>query len=123
MPYNLIIFLLFLMLIISVINYQWLLNDVENKNYMYIKNLNQNKYKNINVVTYSYIYPKNWSVDKCYAENCTAKDNMFETKIKLFHDELYKLGDNKKILILKNDYNISPIALSTDDLNILSVMK
>jgi hypothetical protein len=110
------------MLLISIINYRWLLNDVQNKNYMYIKNLNQNKYKNLNIITYSYVYPRNWSVDRCYNDNCNSTDNLFETKIKLFHEEIYRLADNKKILILKNDSNLSPIEMSNDELNIISYM-
>jgi hypothetical protein len=110
------------MLLISIINYRWLLNDVQNKNYMYIKNLNQNKYKNLNIITYSYVYPRNWSVDRCYNDNCNSTDNLIETKIKLFHEEIYRLADNKKILILKNDSNLSPIEMSNDELNIISYM-
>lgn len=119
---NIIIFILLLLVIISIVNYKWLLNDVEQKNYLYIKNLNQNKYKNINVVTYSYYYPKNWTIDKCYEKNCNKNDNLFETKIKIFHDELYNLGENKKILITKNEFNLSPIELNVDDLNAISTI-
>ena len=111
-----------MLLIISIVNYKWLLNDVEQKNYLYIKNLNQNKYNNINVVTYTYYYPKNWTIDKCYEKNCNKNDNLFETKIKLFHDELYSIGENKKILITKNEFNLSPIELNVDDLNAISTI-
>jgi len=121
MMYDIIIVLLFILLIISIVNYNWLFNDTK-KNYLYIKNLNQNKYTNIDVVTYSYIYPKKWLVDKCYNEKCTLNDNMFETKIKLFHDELYKLSDNKKILIIKNDNNLSSVDLNNDELKFTSIM-
>ena len=119
--YDIIIILLFILLIISVVNYNWLLHDTK-KNYLYIKNLNKNKYNNIDIVTYSYIYPKKWLVDKCYNENCNLNDNMLETKIKLFHDELYKLGDNKKILIIKNNNNLSPINLNNDELKFTSII-
>lgn len=121
MMYDVIVILLFILLIISIINYNWLLNDVK-KNYLYISNLNQNKYTNVNVVTYSYIYPKNWLIDKCYNENCNLNDNMFETKIKLFHNDLYKLGNNKKMLIIKNDNNLSSVSINNDELQLVSVM-
>ena len=107
MTHNIVIFILLLLLIISIVNYKWLLNDVEQKNYLYINNFNQNKYKNVNIVTYTYYYPKNWTIDKCYEKNCNKNDNLFETKIKLFHDELYSIGENKKILISKNEFNLS----------------
>lgn len=119
---NIIIIILVILLIISIINYNWLLNDVEQKNYLYIKNLNQNKYTNTNAITYTYYYPKNWTIDKCYEKNCNKNDNLFETKIKIFHDELYSLGENKKILITKNEFNLSPIELSVDELNAISTI-
>jgi hypothetical protein len=119
---NILIIILFTLLIISIVNYNWILNDIEQKNFLYIKNLNQNKYKNINVITYTYFYPKNWTIDKCYEKNCNKNDNLFETKIKIFHDELYSLGEHKKILITKNELNSFPVELDIDDLNAISTI-
>ena len=73
-------------------------------------------------MTYTYYYPKNWTIDKCYETNCKKNDNLFETKIKNFHDELYSLGENKKILITKNEFNLSPIELNVPELNAISTI-
>jgi hypothetical protein len=116
-----IIIILMLLLIISVINYIWLKNDIKNwKDRQYLSNLNLNKYNNVNVKTISYIYPKKWTIDKCYDADCNTNINIVDKKLNLLYKDLYNLGNDKKILILENNYNLSNMKLSTDELNAVS---
>jgi hypothetical protein len=116
-----IIIVLLVLLIISILNYIWLKNDVNNwKDRKYLSNINQNKYNNVNIKTITYIYPKKWAIDKCYDVDCDTNINVVDKKLKLLHDDLYNLGDNKKILIVENNYNLSNMKLSTDELNAVS---
>lgn len=115
---NLVIFILTILLLISFVNYYWLSN-YSNNNFQYITNFNNNKYDNINMVTYTYLYPKKWTIDKCYDTECNTDKNVFDVNINKFHNELYNLSNNKNIVIVKNTMNL-PLSLSIDDLNAIS---
>ena len=123
--YHIIIFVIILLLIISIINNVWLVNNIpitdSNIKINYLNNINPNKYQNINIKTYSYIYPKNIIVDKCYSTDCDINANLISEKIKTFHNELYTLTNNK-LLILDNEYNIAPVTINNDDLKIISMI-
>lgn len=123
--YNVTVFCLVILLIISIFNYLWLsnkLNIVNTTNQSnYLGNLNVNKYNNVGFKTYTYIYSKNLKTDKCYSDTCDINANLIEEKIKSFHNELYNLSNNK-LLVLENQFNIAPLTFNTDDLKVISLI-
>ena len=116
---NLVILILCLLLLISIINQFWLFKNlyysksgVHKINYF---DDNMNKWPNVNIRTFSYIYPKHMSTDRCYTNDCKA--DLIDQRLQSFHDEISK---NNKMLILQNQFNVAPIALSVSDQNIIS---
>jgi hypothetical protein len=126
MYYNIIISTIIVLLIISIINYFWLLNrniginSIEKFNYF--GNINSSKWDNVYFKTYTYIYPKKWSVDKCYSDKCSIDSNLIDEKIEAFHNDLYNIGPvgKNKIIILKNEFNISPLNITSTEQNVIS---
>lgn len=109
------------MLFISILNQCWLLKNVYYSKYgvrkiNYIED-NINKWQNVNIKTYSYIYPKNINSDRCYNSNCNNDQNLIDQRLNAFHTDI---TTNNKVLILSNQFNVAPINLSVNDQNIIS---
>ena len=120
--HNLIIFIISSLLVISVLNYLWLLKTISHtSNFSNINYLSQihNLSDNLASKTFTYIYPYNLPNDKCYFEDCKIDSNLIDEKIKAFHLDLIRVSNNK-IVILPNKYNIAPLNINTTDLNNIS---
>lgn len=120
---SIIIYILCVLLFISILNQCWLLRYIysikSNINKINYFDVNLNKWENIEIKTFSYIYPKLWKSDRCYTENCSLTSNLVSEKLIAFHNELTNLAKNK-VYILNNEYNTAPINLSINDQNIIS---
>jgi len=123
--HNLIIFILICLLIVSLLNYLWLLHSISVNGVNtsiktnYLSNINVNKWSNTSFKTFTYVFPNNWITDKCYSDDCTLNSNIVDEKIKAFHNYLLQMSD-KKIVIIPNEFNISPLHVSIDDQNNIS---
>jgi len=123
--HNTIILIISFLLIISILNYLWLVysltrygvnTDIKTN---YLSETNINKWSKTNFLTFTYVYPKTFTTDKCYSEDCKINSNIIEEKIKAFHTDLYNVA-NKKIVIIPNEFNISPLRISINDQNSIS---
>lgn len=117
--YSLIVLILCLLLFVSIINQCWLLKNVYySKSGIHKINYiddNFGRWQNINVKTFSYIYPKHVNLDRCYTNDC--KDDLIDQRLQAFHKEISEFNN---VHVLYNQFNVAPISLSVNDQNIIS---